>query len=469
MLFEKVQDTLTVHRMLQPGDQVLVAVSGGPDSVALCHLLQRLRPSYHLELLAAHIHHGLRGAEADEDARFVEDFCRRFHIPVVVHHLPVHAWRQRHGGSLQMAARTLRYQYLHQAMMEREASKLALGHTADDQAEEVLLRLFRGAGPRGLAGMPACNRKGVIRPLIDCHRLEIMNYLDRYGLAFRQDSSNLKPWCQRNLLRLEFLPRLERYFNSKLNATLVRTTKIFQEEGDFWDSLLGVWFEQHVCTAASGGLQLPLEPLLSSHPAMQRRLLRRVVEQVAGSLRGLAFQHTEMLLHLCQSAAASCQIQLPGMVVAEKNYGRLTVALKPKTAEDFHYEISGPGVHFFPLLEHSLEIQLLEDGADVQFSGDPTEVMMDEDQVSFPLYLRSSKPGDRFRPLGLGGAKKVKDFFIDAKVARRLRRQIPILCSKEHIAWIVGYRLDDRVKITPETRRILRFVYRKASNMRHQE
>jgi tRNA(Ile)-lysidine synthase len=147
------------------------------------------------------------------------------------------------------------------------------------------------------------------------------------------------------------------------------------------------------------------------------------------------------------------------MVVAEKSYDRLTVTSKPETAEDFHYEISGLGVHSFPLLKHSLEIQLLDADTDIQYSQDPTEVFMDRDHISFPLYLRSSKPGDRFRPLGLGGGKKVKDFFIDAKVARRQRRRIPILCSKEHIAWIVGHRLDDRVKITPETKRVLRLVY----------
>jgi len=465
MLLEKVHNTIVANRMLQPGDRILVAVSGGPDSLGLCHLLYRLRRRHNVGLIVGHVHHGLRGAEADTDARFVQDLGDRLELPVVVRQLDVRSWQKKHGGSLQMAARTLRYNCLREVMAETGAAKLALGHHADDQAEEVLLRLFRGAGQRGLAGMPACTRGGVIRPLLECYRHEIMAYLERHGLTYRQDSSNLKPWCQRNRLRLELLPNLEANFNSKLGATLVRTSKIFKEEEEFWGSLVQSWLNRHSGHDDSGGRRLPITPLLETHPAMQRRLLRKVIELVKGNLKGFGFHHTESLMRLCRSHSANSRIDLPGGVVAEKNYDWLTVARRHETAEDFFYDIPGPGMHLLPLLNHRMEVRFLASDRTTQFSTDPAEAIMDRDRVSLPLFLRPSKSGDRFRPLGLGGTKKVKDFFIDLKVPKSQRRQIPILCSKDHILWIVGHRLDDRVKVTPDTKRTLGLHYREGTSM----
>lgn len=459
MLLEKVHNTVISHRMLQSGDLVVVAVSGGPDSVALCYLLHRLRHSHQVELVVAHVHHGLRGAEADQDALFVHNLSHQLGLPVVEQRLEVRTWQREHGGSLQMAARALRYQCLHQVMAEKGASKLALGHNADDQAEEILLRILRGAGQRGLSGMDPCNRKGVIRPLLECHRHEIMAYLEDNGLAFRQDSSNLKPWCQRNLLRLELLPQLQQVFNSNLSATLLRTSKIFREEEDFWESHLASWLHEHSLNQGDGEIRFPIRPLLEAHPAMQKRLLRRVVQEVKGDLREFGFHHTEILLQLCQSPAANRQLDLPGAVRAEKNYDWVTVTLQPVTVEDFTFRISDQGFHSFPSLNRSMKVELLASDMPVEFNHDPNEAIMDLDRVSFPLTLRSSTPGDRFRPLGLRGSKKLKDLFIDAKVPKSRRRQIPILCSNDHIIWVVGHRLDDRVKVTSNTSRVLRLSY----------
>jgi tRNA(Ile)-lysidine synthase len=385
-------------------------------------------------------------------------------MPVVLQRIDLSSWQQKHRGSLQMAARTLRYQCLHQVMTEEGASKLALGHNADDQAEEVLLRIFRGAGQRGLTGMPARNRDGVIRPLLECYRHEIIAYLKSHGLDFRQDASNLKPWCQRNLLRLELLPRLRQKFNSNLSATLLRTSRIFQEEEDFWKSLLESWLKRHATGRGTDAIRFPVAPLLETHPAMQKRLLRRVVEEVKGDLRGFGFHHTEILMQLCLSPAANSQIDLPGGLLAEKNYGWLTLTMRQDPLAGFIYEIPGPDAYPFPLLDHSMEVQFVDSDLPPTFSADPNEVVMDLDQVSFPLTLRPIKVGDRIRPLGLGGTKKVKDLFIDLKVPRSQRRRIPILCSKDHIIWVVGYRLDDRVKVTPSTSRLLRLRYRKGTD-----
>ena len=358
-----------------------------------------------------------------------------------------------------MAARALRYQCLQQIMANEGTNKLALGHNADDQAEEILLRIFRGAGQRGLTGMPPCNHNGVIRPLLECHRDEITSYLENRSLAFRQDESNLKPWCQRNLLRLELLPRLQQNFNSNLNATLLRTSNIFREEEEFWESFLSQWLAQHSAGCEDGGLRLPIGPLLETHPAVQKRLLRRVVEKVKGDLRSFGFHHTEILLQLCRSATANSQIDLPGEVKAEKNYNWLTIGLHHQTPEDFSYEIAGPGSYPLPCLNHRMVLEYAAADLAAEFGRPPNEALIDQDRVSFPLVLRSCKAGDRFRPLGLGGGKKLNKYFIDAKIPRSQRRRVPILCSGEQIVWVVGHRLDDRVKVTEHTSRLLRLLY----------
>jgi tRNA(Ile)-lysidine synthase len=184
-----------------------------------------------------------------------------------------------------------------------------------------------------------------------------------------------------------------------------------------------------------------------------------VVQEVKGDLREFGFHHTEILLQLCRSPAANRQIDLPGAVQVEKSYDWVTVTLQPETVEDFTFRILDQGLHPFPSLNRSMKVELLASDMSVEFNHDPNEAIMDLDRVSFPLTLRSSTPGDRFRPLGLRGSKKLKDFFIDAKVPKSRRRQIPILCSNDHIIWVVGHRLDDRVKVTSNTSRVLRLSY----------
>jgi len=464
MLLEKVRQTISRYRMVKPGGgRVILAVSGGPDSVALCHLFHRLRSELSLELVVAHVHHGLRGEEADEDARFVSAMAKTLDLPVVVQAVDVRTWQRAHGGSLQMAARTLRSQFLCQVMAEQKADRLALGHNADDQAEEILLRVLRGTGPRGLQGMAARNTGGVIRPLLACHRTEILDYLSRHRLSWRQDRSNLEPWCQRNRLRLEVLPLLRDQFNSNLNATLVRTAAIFEDEEHFWESLVEDWLDRHARRQGEGVLDLPLTEFLQTHPALQRRLLRRGLEMTCGHLAGFGFHHVDLLLALSRSGGANREIHLPNLAVAQKSYRRIIIRALPPAPEPFRQEIPGPGFHYLRDLDHAIFMEETEAENPVRFGNDPAQVVMDRDCVSFPMLLRSIQPGDRFRPLGMTGSKKLKDLFIDAKISRSRRRLVPVLCDAQRIVWVVGHRIDDRVRVTAQTRRLLRIEYREGS------
>ncbi len=449
--------------MVPPGARVVLAVSGGPDSVALCQIFYCLRGELALELVVAHVHHGLRGREADEDARFVTGLARDLDLPVVVRHLDVRGWQRDHGGSLQMAARTLRYRCLRAVMAEENSGRLALGHNADDQAEDILLRLFRGAGPRGLSGMPAVNGDGLIRPLLACRRREIVEYLGQHGLKYREDSSNREPWCQRNRLRLEVLPLLRRCFNTRLDAALMRTAAIFQEEEKFWESLVENWLERHAGRDGGAGITLPADLLLEAHPALQRRVLRRGLEMICGRLTGFGFRHVDVILGLCRSEGANREIHLPNLAVAEKSYGRLALRPLRPLLPSFRQEVPGPASYYFRELDHTLLIEEAEAPEPMSFGRDPSQVVVDRDAICFPLLLRFGEAGDRFRPLGMGGSKKLKDFFMDAKISRSRRRLTPVLCDRGRIIWVVGHRIDDRVKVTVQTRRLLRFEYRRGS------
>jgi tRNA(Ile)-lysidine synthase len=448
--------------MVEPGGgRVILAVSGGPDSVALCHLFHRLRGELAVELVVAHVHHGLRGEDADEDARFVSAMAQALGLPAVVETVDVRAWQRAHGGSLQMAARTLRYQCLRRVMAEHSADRLALGHNADDQAEELFLRLLRGAGPRGLRGMAARSTGGIIRPLLTCHRAEVLDYLSRHGLRWREDRSNLEPWCQRNRLRLQVLPLLKDHFNSNLNATLVRTAAIFEDEENFWESLVEDWLDRHAHREREAALNIPLAELLETHPALQRRLLRRGLEVACGHLAGFSFHHVDLLLGLCRSEGANREIHLPNLAIAEKSYGHVIIRPLRPTPEPFRHEIPGPGFHYLRDLDHTLLMEETAGETPIRFGHDSSGAVMDRDCVSFPMLLRTVQPGDRFRPLGMRGSKKLKDVFIDSKISRSGRRLVPVLCDAHRIIWVVGHRIDDRVRVTADTRRLLRIEYRK--------
>ncbi|MBW1981551.1 MAG: tRNA lysidine(34) synthetase TilS [Deltaproteobacteria bacterium] len=460
MLVQKVLQTITAYRMFHAGDRVVVAVSGGPDSVALFHILYTLRDQLEIDLVVGHVHHGLRGAEAEQEARFVLNLAERFKVPATLKRANVNDWQAVHGGSLEMAARAVRYQCLRQIMLEESASKIAVAHHADDQAEEVLLRLFRGAGPAGLAGMPPTSGQWLARPLIDCHRQEILAYLSLVDQEWCQDSSNLQPWCRRNILRLKWLPRLQREFNTNLNATLVKTANLAREENDFWDSLLNSWLEQHAVSEANGAVLLPINALAECHPAMQRRLLRTVLRQVAGKLQGIGLRHIEMLGQQIHAGRSRGSLHLPNQLMSERSYNWLRISLRSsEPPPELHLEIPSLGTYQVFQLHHTIHLQQVDRCESIEISRDPLEVMLDRDRLSFPLLLRSVQPGDRFRPLGMQGSKKLQDLFIDLKVPRYQRCRIPVLCSQEHIIWVVGLRIDERVKVTSATRRILLAKY----------
>ncbi|MGH7255248.1 MAG: tRNA lysidine(34) synthetase TilS [Nitrospirales bacterium] len=445
-----------------PGDRVLVAVSGGPDSVALLSMLQGLAPSEPLTLGAVHVNHGLRGEESDADAAFVAALCARWGIELTCERLsPEDLLSSSKGRSLQEVARDARYRVLERTAIAQGAQRIALGHTADDQAETLVMWMLRGAGPRGLSGMPAARRPWLIRPLLPITREEVLAYLETCGLNYRTDSSNLKPTYLRNRIRQEVLPALKR-FNPSLLKTLGRQADILREE----DRCLEAWTDRELARLAQpqhSDLLLDREEFLTLPLAIQRRAVRTLVTRMSGLVRGPGFAAVSGVLSRVVRGASGSR-RLVGDVEFIREYDRLRVTRERGTDRPTRRSVTVPvpSTVRWPLGTHAIQTLAVRVVPRDKPVPDPmpapsnTCALIDADRLGAPLRLRTWEPGDVFQPLGMGGRrKKLQDLFTDIKLPRRERERVPVLVAPEGILWIVGYRVDHRFAASPETKRVL--------------
>jgi len=446
--------------LIREGDHVLVAVSGGPDSVALLHVLRALSSLLRIgQLTMLHLDHQLRGAASAEDARYVQDLATQFGIPIISRSLDVPSYQREHRVSLEMAARACRRQFFLEMLRELGAQKVAVGHTADDQAEELLLRLFRGTGPSGLTGMKVSTPEGIIRPMLCVSREQILMYLNDQNLTFRTDSSNQDLFCQRNILRHQLFPLLRERFHPRVVQTLCRCAELTRDEENYWDAQIqSNWprvcleeKEDRLCLAVSRLIELPA--------ALQRRLLRFALERFCGHLQRIYAVHVDAFRRLILADSSRKELHLPNRVRVIRSGDALVLSRGAPAANPLDERtVESSGTHVFG--DFSLHLREEErsalGAADFRaLSTVPHQVWLDADRLQWPLIVRSWRPGDRFQPMGLGGSKKLQDFFTDAKIPKEQRCRIPLLCDQEKICWVTGCRLDDRVKITAQTQRVL--------------
>lgn len=312
---DQIRRTIDGNRLLDAGDSVLVAVSGGADSVVLLDLLVQLRKPYALELKVAHLDHGLRGEASDADRRFVEQLADSLGLPCHSAHRDVALFRQEQKLSLEEAARQVRYDFLFSTAEQHAYRRIATAHHASDNAELVLMNLMRGSGPTGLAGMDATGFNGrLIRPLLDVSRADIIGYLNHQGLDFRDDSTNLDRLFLRNRVRLDLLPHIEEHYQPGFSRTLTRTARIIQDDEVWMDELIEPLFEDLVTHRSDDRLTLNLPRLARLHVAAQRRIVRRAIGQIKGDLRGMGLVHLESVLRLIGLSESRKSLDLPGRI-----------------------------------------------------------------------------------------------------------------------------------------------------------
>ena len=426
--------------------------------MALLHALWDMRRESRLGLVVAYLDHGLR-TEAAAEQSFVRQTAAVLGLPFVTERADVRALREEMHLPLQEAAREARYSFFLKAASEFSAEKIALGHTADDQAESVLMRLLRGSGTRGLSGIPPKRDDRIIRPLIEVWRREVESFLRERNIPFREDASNRSFHFLRNRIRHELVPLLETY-NPRIRQILLQTAERFRLEEEYWQRLILEKFSSLGRNQEAGGVSLDI-PLLAALPVPFRlRIFRRAVETILGHLRGFSFPHFQAVESLWQNPAPHKKIRLPHGITISKSYGELSFSLGEKEPAVFEYTVCQPGILEIPEIRREMRFSIRDKAGEEAFGDSPGKVLLEGDHLQFPLTVRSFRAGDRFQPLGMEGEKKIKDFFIDQKIPLTQRREIPLLFFQNQLLWIAGLRLDHRFRLKPESRRVLQVELR---------
>jgi tRNA(Ile)-lysidine synthase len=455
-IISRVKGTIERYQMIEPRDHIGVAVSGGVDSVVLLDILTGLRDELNISLVVLHLNHGMRGKEAERDQRFVEELSKEYALPFVDKMVDCPAYIKEHSLSPQEAARELRYLFLEEAIQTHALDKVAMGLTADDQAETVLMRFLTGGGTRGLKGIPPL-RGPYIRPLIDVWREELLAYARHKGLPFVQDSSNIKQAYLRNRVRHELLPHLREY-NPNIKERLLQLSQILSEDESYLEALTDEVVKRFVTEDDEVSIAIP--QLLALPPALQARVLQHAYMQLtSGGV--LEYLHINSILRMIQGEGGSKRVAIPKGYWAIQVYDTLVLRKGAETPEGIteETEVKIPGRT--RLEGFGMEIEAAVIDKRIAPRPDSQEAYLDYQQLTIPLRVRSFSPGDSFTPLGLNGKKKLKNFFIDLKIPHPERSKIPLVISGEDICWVAGWRIDERFKVGDKTKKILKLTIKK--------
>jgi tRNA(Ile)-lysidine synthase len=473
-LLATVRKTCACHGMFRPGERVGVAVSGGADSVALLALLQELRAEMGLTLIVVHFQHGLRGEESAGDQQFVADLAKAQGLEFFAASEDVAAWAREHHHNLEDAARHLRYAYFARLVAQHSAERIAVGHTADDQAETVLAHLLRGTGLAGLGGIHPVARE-VVRPLLDLRRAALREWLGSIGQDWREDSSNADLSRLRARLRSELLPRIEKDFQAEIVPRLASLSSLAREEESLWRALAEERFRAVVKESAHG-LSLPIEGLLSPLPwlpdapaeatrAMSRRLVRRIVEGVAGHRQGLTARHVEQVLRLARESTSGHRTELPHGIMVERCFDTLEFSLAPDSAAklktgnrasasyEYVLELSsrGPTQVTIPAIQRRVCLKVVDWPLPTGETRDSAEAL-DAELLHPPCLLRNWRPGDVYRPRGRRKQHKVKELFREVRIPVRERASWPVLACGGRVVWVRGLGVNEEFAARPGTR-----------------
>ena len=449
-MFEKVKKYINQNALIKPGDKVIAAVSGGPDSMALLHMLLRLQPEMDLHLVAAHLNHGLR-PEADTEEEYVQGFCAQSGMDCYSRRVMVKEIAGRDKKTLEEAGRDSRYEFFNQLSEDLGGALIATAHHQDDRAEGVLLNLVRGTGIKGLRSVMPCNGL-IIRPLLALTRDEIMTYLRENVIAYCIDTSNNDPVYLRNRIRLGLLPYLQNEFNPSIVKGLNQLAELAADEND--------WMERHcdkcwgyIAIETDGAVILRVPHLAELHTAMQRRVIIRALACFGGEA-GWTMDDVAYVQAMLSKGGSSKVIKLKKGLEVRKVYNELHFTIGCQGTTPFCYEVAVPGIVNIEEIGQSFDFSVQD-----RYSCQPgmNETVMDYDIVNGEkLVIRSRQPGDYFYPAGMTGKKKLKEFFIDIKVPQHQRSRIPLLAGENGVVHaIIGYRLARQAMIGPDTRRVL--------------
>ncbi len=467
-LEERVLGFIDKHNLLAGQSRLVAGISGGPDSVCLFHILVKIQVKLGFKLYVAHLDHRLRGADSEADAQYVRQLANDVDIPVVIEQSYVREYQERQHIPLEEAAREVRYSFFSQVAESIGASRVAVGHTADDQVETILMHLVRGTGTRGLRGLQPCTlfqfpeySITIIRPLLDITRQEVLDYCRYYQLKPRLDTTNLSLSPLRNRLRHQLIPLLQSY-NPRVNEAILRMAEITGDDLSFLDRERNRLWDR-VTEKDNDTITFDKEAFLDLPLSMQRIILRTAIENLLGNIRDIEARHIEEIIDVLDKPAGK-RLVLPRGIVFSIEYdhyllGKNTTNPSPFPSLKNEYILNIPGETALPGWKVTADIingeQIIENKYCAFF---------DIEKTGREIKVRSRREGDRFQPLGMIYSKKLGEFMIDAKIPNAWRDNIPIVCSSQHIIWVVGWRIDDRVKVTSNTNKVLRLEFERTTD-----
>ena len=448
----KRMDILTAakrHAMFSPGDKVLVAVSGGPDSVAMLHALHTSSAEFGITLHIAHLNHGIRGDQSNLDKVFACNLAHSLKLTITVGNADVPALRATMRVGEEEAARIVRYKFLHDTATELGINKIAIGHTADDRAESVLLNIIRGCGVDGLGSIRPVSGN-IVRPLIEATRADVERYIAEHALPYRVDESNADVTYARNRVRHELIPMLEREFNPNVRNAVVRLAEIAAAQSDLIESLAeSALHEIAYGNALDAGLFLRLPETI------QFQAIRSEILRLKGDLRDVTFEQVERVIEALRSGN-DFAIALPsGEIYASRKGNAFHIRRREKlpVVQPFDYALAVPGALSIPAIGMTLHCDVVDNPIAGRLPDD--EAMIDADCVIGALRVRNVRPGDRIEPLGMSGSKKLQDVFVDKKLPRRERARAAVVVDDERVLWVVGVVSSELGKVTESTTRAI--------------
>ena len=449
MILDKIKKTIKEYKLLEKKDRLLIAYSGGLDSTGLLALLLELREKWSFEIFIGHFNHKLR-QNAEDDEQFVRDVCHKYSLPLFVGSENVRLYAKNKKLSIEEEGRRLRYDFLKKAAARIGEAKIATGHTMTDQAETLLMRLMRGSGPRGLAGIYPVVEGKIIRPLIQLEREDIAAYLKRRGIPYRIDESNFDRRFFRNRIRMDLIPYIRNNFEPRIIPQLAKIASILQEEEALLDKL-GKEKAQKPILEKNNQVFLDLNSLLSLPLALRRRIVREFIYKLKGDLREISFGDIEAVLRL--GKGKECHLKKTLILSREGDL----VFLKRKTFPKIRYEYRWNGKNSLEIREINLKFE----GKEIKKDKFPRLDFNDEDsayidmaKLRFPLLIRNRRRGDRYQPLGAPGQKKLKEIMRAKGIPLSEREKRPVFLCGEEIVWVLGLPVSEKHKISEKTGRI---------------
>lgn len=457
-IINRVKKYILHNNMISPGDIILVALSGGADSVCLLHILKSLSQELSIKLFAAHLNHGLRYDEAERDCEFSVNLCNQMGIEIFVKKVEVEELAKKSQISIETAGRQARYNFFDEVRHVCDANKIATAHNKNDNAETIIMHFLRGSGTDGLSGIDPVRKNGIIRPILDLSREEIEQYLKSNNMQYVTDSTNYTTEYHRNKIRLELIDILKDY-NPNIITTLTANANLLKYDSKFLDNIAKETADKTL-VVLDNEVKVNINKLVVLNPAILSRVIKEAIYSISGTKQDISAILINRVCELVYKGKTGQTEDLLKKIVAKRTYKEIIICKNQMVSSknEFCYKLNIGDCLYIPETGHTFLTEVTDNKL-VKNTKDC--VFFDYNLIKGQIYIRSKKQGDKFIPTGMKGHKKLKDFFIDEKIDRDLRLKIPILATKENVLWVCGYRVDKRFLPNIKTNKFLMIRFSK--------